>query len=193
MGRWLVRLARKTVEDFMAMGEVLEPSDVPKEARKEMGAFTTIKTFPSGNLRGCMGIPYPVMPLYKAVQQSALMAAFEDPRFVPLSPEELKEVIFEVTVLTPPRFLRKGGPDAWKDIVVGKHGIIIRQGSRSGLLLPQVPVEEGWDSRTFLSYGCLKAGLPPDCWLDEKTEIYVFEGIVFTEKEPEGEIIQQEL
>ncbi len=188
VGKWLVQLARRTVEEFLLTGDTREPREVPEAARNEQGAFTTIKVYPSGELRGCMGIPYPVMPLYKAVQESALMAAFEDPRFSPLDVEELDRVIFEVTVLTPPKFLTKGNPDAWKLVEIGKHGIIIRRGPFSGLLLPQVPIEENWDEKTFLSYGCLKAGLPPGCWQDRETEIYVFEGIVFAEKEPKGEI-----
>ena len=176
------KIARKIVESKLRGIDYEIPIEFKEKHSYKAGAFTTIK-YKDGELRGCMGIPYPIMPFWKALKESALMAAFEDPRFEPLREEELSKVTFEVTELTPPKKLEVSNPLEYpKKIEIGKHGIIIKKGIFSGLLLPQVPVEEGWDAETFLSYGCLKAGLPPDCWLDKDTEIYVFEGKIYNEE-----------
>ncbi|AAR39286.1 NEQ441 [Nanoarchaeum equitans Kin4-M] len=177
----LAKIARKIVEYALEGKDYEIPDEIKEKLNYKAGAFTTIKTL-DNQLRGCMGIPYPIYPLWQSLKYSALMAAFEDPRFPPLQKEELDNVKFEVTVLTPPRKLIVNNPlEYLEKIKIGKHGIIIKRGPYSGLLLPQVPIEEGWDAKEFLSYGCLKAGLPMDCWLDPKTEVYVFEGQIFEE------------
>ncbi len=181
------KIARKIVESALE-GEKFEfPEELKEKWSYKAGAFTTIK-YKNGELRGCMGIPYPILPFWQALYESALMAAFEDPRFPPLQKEELPLVKFEVTELTPPVKVEVSDPlEYLEKIKVGKHGIIVKKGPFSGLLLPQVPVEEGWDIKTYLSYGCLKAGLPPDCWLDPDTEIYVFEGKIYEEDNENSE------
>jgi len=191
-GEFLVRLARRSVEHFLSTGRMLPPpKDVPPAVRKEMGAFTTILSFPSHALRGCIGYPLPIKPLYQAVIETAVLAASDDPRFPPLSPDELDSVVFEVSVLTPPKKLDVPREELPKHIVVGRHGLIIRRGYASGLLLPQVAVEEGWDSETFLDHCCLKAGLYPGCWREKGTEVYVFEAEVFSEIEPRGPVVKK--
>jgi uncharacterized protein (TIGR00296 family) len=187
-----VRFARHVVESVLleqrSLDELLAEAK-KKFPEKPQGIFTTIKRYPSQELRGCIGIPEPVYPFYKALVYSAYWAAFEDPRFEPLRAKELDNVIFEVSYLTEPRELRVSSPLEYpKKIVVGRHGIIVRKGALSGLLLPQVPVENGWTAEEFLSYGCMKAGLLPDCWLEQDTKIYVFEAIVYAEDKPKGEV-----
>ncbi len=192
-GEYLVKIARKVVEHALKGEEYDPPEDFKERFSEKSGVFTTIKTFPEKKLRGCIGFPYPIYPLWKALILSSYSAAFEDPRFNPLKPEEIDRVIFEITVLTPPKKITVKDPSEYLEkIKIGRDGILIKRGLLSGLLLPQVPVEEGWDVVEFLNYGCLKAGLPPGCWQDRLTEVYTFQGIIFEEKEPKGEVIKVE-
>jgi uncharacterized protein len=120
------------------------------------GAFTTV--YANQNLRGCVGYPTAVMPLYRTVVETARGAAFDDPRFVPITFDEAQDLRLSISVLSPMRAI------AADDIVVGRHGLLISRGSHRGLLLPQVPTEQGWDRVAFLEHSCRKAGLPPDAW-----------------------------
>jgi uncharacterized protein (TIGR00296 family) len=125
-----------------------------------------------------------------AVIRGAVYAATEDPRFEPLSMQELKEsVVIEVTVLTPPRALKTPDRKALPSLIeIGRHGLIVQGKGMSGLLLPQVATEWKWDASEFLMNCCLKAGLPPDSWLLNDVEVKVFEGEIFGESEPQGEV-----
>jgi uncharacterized protein (TIGR00296 family) len=117
-----------------------------------------------------------------------------DPRFPPLKEEELDDIVIEVTVLSTPKLIKIKNPkDYFKDIVIGRHGLIVEQGFYKGLLLPQVPVEQGWDIEEFLNHTCIKAGLIPDAWFDKQTKVYKFDGQVFTEIKPRGEIKEKKL
>lgn len=127
-------------------------------------------------LRGCIGFPYPVKPLAEAVQEAAVGAALQDPRFPPLRAEELSALEIEISVLTPPKSLEPS------QVKVGVHGLIVSRGGRSGLLLPQVAMEYGWDAPTFLAQTCLKAGLPKDAWRKD-AELSAFEAQVFSESD----------
>ncbi len=178
-GEYLVKLARKAVEEAFKGRRVQDTKYTDK-----MGAFTTIYLYPH-TLRGCIGYPLPVLPLSEAVIRSALAAAFEDPRFPPLREEELGYTVFEVSVLSPPV---RSGPE---EVEVGKHGVIVKKGPLQGLLLPQVPVEYGWDREEFLKQASLKAGLPPDGWKD--AEIYTFTARIFKEEKPGGRVIEVRL
>ncbi len=178
-GEYLVKLARRAVEEAFR-GEKVHDDRYPEK----MGAFTTIYLYPH-TLRGCIGYPLPVLPLSEAVIRSALAAAFEDPRFPPLQEEELEHTVFEVSVLSPPV---KSKPE---EVVVGKHGIIVKRGPFQGLLLPQVPVEYGWGREEFLRQASLKAGLPPNGWKD--AEIYTFTARIFKEEKPGGRVIEVRL
>jgi len=152
-----------------------EPPKVPDYCTLKRGVFVTLKK--SGRLRGCIGYPYPVTPLYRAVQENALNAAFRDPRFGPVKKDELKDISIEISVLTLPVAV-----ESVDEILVGTHGLIIENSGRKGLLLPQVPVEYNWDRTTFLEQTCRKAGLPADAWQWKDTKIWRFEAVVFSEK-----------
>ena len=193
-GKFLVKLARSAVEEFVKSGLKVEPPpDAPPELYEERGVFVTLKRFPSGELRGCIGFPEPVMPLIEATIEAAISAATRDPRFYPVTPQELSQLTVEVTVLTPPQPIETVPENLPEEIKVGRDGLIVRCGYASGLLLPQVPVEWGWDEREFLSQTCIKAGLPPDCWLDPRCRFYKFQGQIFTEVEPYGEVVEEEI
>jgi uncharacterized protein len=140
--------------------------------QEKRGAFVTLKK--RGHLRGCIGYIKAVSPLWEAVQEMAVAAAFHDPRFPSLQAEELQDLSFEISVLSPLQRIKN-----INNIEVGKHGLYIVRGYNSGLLLPQVAVEYGWDRETFLRETCYKAGLPPQAWMDKETEIYTFSADYF--------------
>ncbi len=191
-GAYLVRLARRAIEEYVrSKRRISVPEDAPEKLRARGMAFVTIERLSRGGkeLRGCIGFLQPVSSLLKVVIDAAIAAAVEDPRFPPLDPSELDSIVIEVSVLSPPRTVR----DPLREIVIGRHGIIITRGWSSGTLLPQVPVDYCWDTETFLAEGCLKAGLEADCWLDPRTKIAVYEAVVFYEKEPRGEIASRTL
>ncbi len=187
VGEYLVRLARRSVEHFFETGQVLEEDPPFEEVKEKRGAFVTIKRV-DGSLRGCIGYPLPIKPLYKAVIETALLAAFDDPRFPPLDESELDSVLFEVSVLTLPEEVPKDR--LFEEIKIGRDGLIIEGYGRSGLLLPQVAVEENWDVETFLDHTCLKAGLPPRCWADPEIKVKKFSSIVFSEVSPRGSVVR---
>ena len=189
-GEFLVRLARRSVEYFLDRGEIYEPeeSSVPEGLRRNMGAFVSIYRVGGGGkeLRGCIGVPYPVYPLWYAVIYSSVSASFKDPRFPPLSLEELNKVVWELSVLTEPQEISKERlPEG---ICIGRDGLIVELGSSRGLLLPQVAPRYSWDPVEFLEHTCLKAGLERDCWKDPSAKVYIFESEIFEEVEPWGEV-----
>ena len=195
-GIYLVRLARGAIETYLRSKKIIEPTDASEKLRTLCGVFTTLNkiTAAGKELRGCIGLPYPVKPLAEAVIASAISSAVEDPRFPPLSKGELDEIVVEVSVLTPPQPIVVGKPSDYpKQVCVGVDGLIVERGARGGLLLPQVPVEWGWDAEEFLTQCCLKAWLPPDSWLNEGTKISKFQAIIFEEKEPRGEVERKKL
>ena len=193
-GELAVKIARKVVESVVKGEELPKFEGVPPVFNEKMGAFVTLETYPKKELRGCIGIPYPIYPLLEAIIEAAEGAALHDPRFPPVRPEELKEIIVEVSVLTPPVKIEvKDKRELPKKIKIGEDGLIVKKGFYQGLLLPQVAVEEGWDPETFLAYTCWKAGLPGDCWLDEDTEVYKFTAEIFSEEDPYGRIIRRTL
>lgn len=191
-GRFLVRLARGAVEEYLGSGiEAAPPGDTPSALRERSGVFVTIEEYDGGRkgLRGCIGYPLPHSPLVEATIDSAISAAVRDPRFDPMQRHELDCVVFEVSVLTPPILLEANRPvDYPKLIKVARDGLVVERGYHKGLLLPQVPVEWGWDEATFLSECCMKAGLPPDSWLSGDVKVYSFTAQVFSEESPAGEI-----
>ena len=196
-GTFLVKLARRAVENYLKSGEVLAvPSDVSPKLKELCGVFVTINKVGRGRkeLRGCIGFPYPTTMLVQAVIESAISSATQDPRFPPLRPDELDDVVFEVSVLTPPQLVKVQNPkDYCSKIKVGRDGLIVERSFYKGLLLPQVPVEWKWDEETFLCQCCIKAGLPPDSWLLDGTKIYTFQAIIFEEKSPKGKVVLKEI
>lgn len=191
-GKFLIHLARDTVKEYLQSGRTLKPpEETPKKMFEHCGVFVTISTLRHGekDLRGCIGYPYPTSPLVEAVIDSAINAATQDPRFYPLSLEELAGVVFEVSVLTPPVEVQVDNPKEYvSKIKVGEDGLIVEKGFYKGLLLPQVPVEWGWCEEEFLCQCCVKAGLPQDTWLTKGAKIYRFKAIVFEEESPCGEV-----
>lgn len=187
-GEWLVKTARRVLEEFFRSGNIAYFEPPFDRLREPSGVFTTIKTYPDLKLRGCIGYPEPIKPLYEALSEVTVLAATDDPRFPPMSADELDRVVIEVSALTPPKKLDVPKDELPEHIVIGRDGLILRYGPYSGLLLPQVPVEEGWNVEEFLAYVSLKAGLPPDAWKWSDTDIYTFQAEVFTEKEPKGDV-----
>jgi uncharacterized protein len=191
-GKFLIKLARSTVEQYLKIGKATRPpKETPKKLFEHCGVFVTINSVLHGakELRGCIGYPYPTSPLVEAVIDSAINAATEDPRFESLTLVELDKVVFEVSVLTPPEPVEVKNPKEYmRKIKVGEDGLIIERGYQKGLLLPQVPVEWGWCEEEFLCQCCMKAGLPPDTWLTKDAKIYKFKAIIFDEQTPKGEV-----
>ncbi len=196
-GKLLVKLARKAVEEHLKKGEVIGiPKDVPQKLMEPCGVFVTLNSLRHGKraLRGCIGFPYATTPLARAVIESSINSATQDPRFPPVSFEELDQILFEVSVLTPPQPIKVEKPQDYpSEIRVGQDGLIVEKGYYKGLLLPQVPIDWGWDEEEFLCQCCVKAGLPPDCWLTRGAKIFKFQAIIFEETSPEGEVEQKEL
>ncbi len=173
----LLEIARRSIEGAVREGKAPVPSTGNASLKAPQGAFVTIKI--DGRLRGCIGNfgIGDAKPLFITVSEMAAAAALQDPRFPPLSERELSKIDIEISALTPLRPV-----DDVREIEVGRHGIYIRKGSRSGVLLPQVATEYGWDRDTFLRQTCRKAGLGPDEWR-EGASISVFEAEIFGEKE----------
>jgi len=172
--RILLKVARNALME--SFNQKMEPANTKlPELQEQNGAFVSLHK--RGALRGCIGVFQGEGPLYLTVASMALAAAFEDPRFPPLSKGELNDIDIEISVLsslTPVKNV--------EEIEVGKHGIYIIKKYRRGVLLPQVATEQGWDRETFLQHTCLKAGLSPDCWKGD-VEIYTFTADIFGEKE----------
>ncbi len=190
-GEFLVRLARRAIEAYFDTGEALRrPENFPPILEEKRGVFVTLNTYPERRLRGCIGHPLAYEPLIDATISSAISAAFSDPRFPPLSVRELDNIVVEVTVLSPMIPLDKSVP--YEDqIKVGRDGLFIICGANSGLLLPQVPVEWGWNEREFLKQVCMKAGLSPGCYQDDTCDMYRFTGQIFEEEEPYGRVVEK--
>lgn len=171
--RFLLILAREAIRSHLESGERPPVSAEEGVLHEQRGAFVTLRH--SEKLRGCIGYPLPQESLFLTIIDAAIMAATQDHRFSPLTLEDLPEVNIEISVLTSPRRITDVS-----EIKVGEHGIIITQGMNRGLLLPQVPVEWGWDRETFLRHSCLKAGLEEDAW-EKNAEIQIFSAQVFSE------------
>ena len=177
--RALLGLVRRTIEFYFAHRRkpTIKELDfkVTPAMRQEAGAFVTLHK--AGDLRGCIGEIFPERALIEAVMDHALNSAFRDPRFSPLRKDELPEVDVEISALAPPSPV-----SSWKDIVIGRHGIVLSKGARRSVFLPQVAPEQGWDVETTLAHLSMKAGLPADAWR-EGAAFEVFEAVVFGEKE----------
>ena len=191
-GVFLVKTARKAVTEFLSNGNRMKlESDLEEKFSFNSGVFVTLNN-PDG-LRGCIGFPMPEKKLSHAIIEGAIAAATEDPRFPSVKTNELNDIVFEVTVLTPPVEIDVSDPMEYLEkIKVGRDGLIIRHSFSSGLLLPQVPVEYDWNVEEFLQHTCEKAGLARDTWKNESVKIEKFEGIIFKEETPNGVIVREE-
>jgi AmmeMemoRadiSam system protein B/AmmeMemoRadiSam system protein A len=172
----LLAIARSSVETAVREGGMYACNDGGLEAlSRDRGAFVTLKK--QGRLRGCIGYAAPIKPLCETVRDVAAHAALHDTRFEQVSPAEVKELSYEISVLSPLRRIADVN-----EVSVGKHGLLIKQGDREGLLLPQVAGEQGWDRLAFLEQTCFKAGLPRNAWKDETSDVFVFSAVVFGEE-----------
>ncbi len=170
----LRNIAKQTVETYILEGKIPEFDIRDERLNWHEGAFVTLKKH--GKLRGCIGQIVPQnKPLWKVVRDMAIEAATQDPRFQPVSREELNDLEYEISVLSEPKKIND-----WKKIQLGKHGVIVRRGFNSGVFLPQVAEETGWNLEEFLSHLCSgKAGLEPECYKDPQTELFIFTAQIF--------------
>lgn len=190
-----ILLARRAIETRLGPNPPRDPA-APFQASamapifdERRGVFVTLKVHPSGHLRGCIGYPLPVHPLRLAVPRVAAAAAVEDPRFAPLSEREWPHIRVEISILTPPQLLEGSTPvERASEILVGRDGLIVEADGETGLLLPQVAVEEGWDVETFLAATSEKAGLDLDAWRRPDSVVYRFTAEVFAETVPGGAV-----
>lgn len=172
----LLKLARTSIESTLAgRSPALSEGDFDEALCRPAGAFVTLRT-KRGDLRGCIGSIRAVEPLFKAVASSAVSAAFRDPRFLPVRPDEMPQLELEISVMGPIEAVRDVA-----EIEVGRDGLIISKGRFAGLLLPQVATEYGWDRATFLDQACIKAGLTAGSWRLDDTRIEKFAAEVFGE------------
>ncbi|MBN1958275.1 MAG: AmmeMemoRadiSam system protein A [Desulfuromonadales bacterium] len=171
----LLEIARDAIVHGVNNGDYAPAPREEKALNERSGCFVTIKQH--GRLRGCIGNFQSQQPLYREVAQIAVASATQDPRFAPMTAEDLKDFSLEITVLSPLEKILDTD-----QIEIGRHGIYIEKGFRRGVLLPQVATEQGWDKLTFLQQTCLKAGLPTDAWQAPDAEIYIFSGQIISEK-----------
>jgi AmmeMemoRadiSam system protein A len=174
--KYLLLLARNVIKSTLERQQFNLPEAFSKILTKKYGVFVSLHI--KGELRGCIGYLEAIHPLQKSVFDMAKSAAFNDPRFPPLSTKELNQLEIEISVLSPLKKISN-----IEDIEVGKHGLVIESGLYKGVLLPQVPVEYQWDRETFLKHTCLKAGLPPQSWKEETTQIFIFSAEIFSEQD----------
>ncbi len=190
-GEILVRAARNSIELFLKSPR-FENTMIERHIERfteHRGVFVTIEHYPTMSLRGCIGFPRPMAPLKELVIEAAIAAATEDPRFVPLSHHELGESVIEVSILHQPELISETTAKGRLNTVrVGRDGLIIHYGFKSGLLLPVVPMDEKWNAEQFLRGVCAKAGLNEDAWKNPDISLYKFTAQVFKESEPEGRV-----
>ena len=153
--KMLLQIAHEAILALVEGRNISFPIPSPHLAEPR-GVFTTL--YSDGKLRGCVGFPVATLSLFKAIAETARAAASEDPRFAPVKLAEARTLRISISILSPLRTITP------PEVEIGRHGLVISQGARRGLLLPQVPVKQGWDRSTFLEQTCLKAGLPPDAW-----------------------------
>jgi len=170
-----LKIARETLKNIFSRKESSSPPLSPS-LQKNLGAFVTLRK--KGKLRGCIGTFEPKEPLYKVICEMTIAAATGDPRYIPVSAEELNDITIEISVMTPKQKIKD-----WHKIDLGKHGVVIERGSRSGTFLPQVATETGWSLEEFLRELCTqKAGLEASCYKDPSVILYTFEAQVFEEE-----------
>jgi len=173
--KFLLKMSRKVLEEYVRNHKIPEVKIDNEKLKKDAGAFVTLNK--NHNLRGCIGYIMPIKPLYKSVIENTVNACSRDPRFTPVTSDELKNIEIEISVLSPPVSV-----ESYKDIIIGQHGIILKKGFNQAVFLPQVAPEQGWDLATTLTHLSLKAGLGPNDW-QMGCQYEVFTAIVFKESE----------
>jgi len=186
----LIKLAHDAISAYFE-GKTLEVSEeLQKEFKEEKGVFVSL--YVKEELVGCIGFPEPIFPLWLAVRKAVIGAGFGDPRFPPLVKSQMRDLRVELSILTKPEVIEIKNPKEYlKKIKIGRDGLMVKDEFGSGLLLPQVAVEWGWDAEEFLNQTCMKAGLDPDCWRNTKRNVYKFQGQVFTEEK--GKVVEKKL
>jgi len=211
-GEKAVRLARRAVEshlressssgsayvaDFKNNNNTSDDSYNLNGNTEGCGVFVTLNYLDSNkqeHLRGCIGFPMPEKSLYYSIIDASIAAATQDPRFPPVNKNELAEIIFEVSILTPPVEIKVQNPKDYLNVIkVGRDGLILKWKDGSGLLLPQVPVELNWDTEEYLANLCYKAGAPPDIWLMSDSKLFSFQANIYKESYPNGNVIRMKL
>ena len=186
-GKIAVELARRAAENFLS-GKVQKPERLPQVFYENHGAFVTLHTYPERELRGCIGYPEPGFPLHKALTDCAIHAC-QDPRFSPVRRSELSKIVVEASIIMRSEVIRCPDPKEYpNNITIGRDGLIIKKGFKSGLLLPQVAMEQNLSPEQFLDQTCMKAGLNPKAWMERDCVICRFEAEVFGEKTPGGKV-----
>ena len=189
-GTEMVAEARRIITEFLSRGQTARNEEFDSKFGFRAGVFVTLSK--RGSLRGCIGFPLPSRRLCDGLADAAVSAATRDPRFRPVSPDEMGVVALEVTVLTAPVKIVASRPEEYvASVIIGRHGLIVENGHSSGLLLPQVPAEYGWDAEEFLAHTCIKAELDADAWKDESTRVSKFEGVIFKEEAPNGRVVME--
>lgn len=176
-GDKLLKIAKNSLRKAFDGGEINSLNPKSTKLEKKSGVFVTL--YLNGELRGCIGFIESNLPLWRSVAEAARLSAFEDSRFPPLKKEELGKVKFEISVLTESRKIEG---DFLKNIEIGSDGLIVEYAGHSGLLLPQVAAEYGWNAEKFLEQTCLKAGVHKDAWREKICKIYKFQAQIFSEK-----------
>jgi uncharacterized protein len=192
-GTYLLKLARTSVESYIKNKKII---NFINDSNIRAGVFVTIyhfnKTKSEKNLRGCIGYVFPSQNIYDSVIAAAINAATEDPRFIAISENELDNLIFEVSVLSKPALIQIENTDlSLSKIVIGRDGLILQSRYGSGLFLPQVPVEQKWNIREYLTNLSYKAGAPSDAWLLPDSKLYTFCSLIFREKLPNRDIYHE--
>jgi len=189
-GTILVKMARTVVTKYLTNNTKILDHDFKEKFSFNAGVFVTIND--KSGLRGCIGFPFAMKKLSDALTDAAISASTEDPRFSSIRQNELNNLVFEVTVLSDAEEISTSSPEEIiQEVKIGRDGLMIEKDSQSGLLLPQVPVEYNWDVVDFLNHTCHKAGLPNGSWKDKDTKISKFQGIIFREILPNGEIVRE--
>jgi uncharacterized protein (TIGR00296 family) len=195
-GTILVETARQAIAHHLD-GENFDPTDVASpELSVPRGVFVTLfNQMISRGLRGCIGNPFPKTSLLNETVRCAVEAATMDPRFAPLRQDEfLRSIAVEVTVLSPLEHIMVKSPlDLPLNIKVGRDGLFVDGVGTRGLLLPQIAVDEGFDEEEFLNQCCLKAGLMPDAWVTGSVKVARFQGQIFSEEAPGGQVFERNL
>lgn len=197
-GRVAVGIARETLRDSLEgpygarLLESVRKRTLPPLFGEKHGLFVTLLAYPGKGLRGCIGFTEPVYPLGEGIARAAWLAAREDTRFLPVEPGEVSALLIEVSVLGPLERIRAKTPeDLVKEVKVGRDGLVVSEEGASGLLLPQVPVDEGWMVPEFLSGVCRKAGLSPKAWTRAGPSFWRFGSSVFSEVRPSGDVVRR--
>jgi uncharacterized protein len=207
-GEKAVRLARRVVEAHLntsassgsSYGDANNEFDDNYELSgntERCGVFVTLNYLDSHNrehLRGCIGLPIAEKSLYRSIIDASIAAATQDPRFSPVDKKELADIVFEVSILTPPVEIKVQNPREYLNVIkIGRDGLILAWRNGSGLLLPQVPVELKWDTEDYLANLCYKAGAPPDSWLMSDSKLFSFQANIYKESHPNGNIVRVRL